>query len=353
MATPEPIEVDAMTQLERARELLRHEADALREVAGQLDESFSRAVERLWTCSHADGRVGISGVGKSADIAQKLVGTFNSTGTRAYLLDATRALHGDLGMVHANDAVLILSNSGESEEIVRLLKPLRRMAASVIAITGNNASTLAQQADAAIVYGAVAESLFNLAPSTSTVVAMSIGHALALALCDRREFTEHEFARYHPAGSLGFKLSSVEDHMRRGDELRVARASDSVREVFATARHRGRRTGAVMLVDDEGRLAGLFTDSDLARLFERRADECFDGPVSAVMTKTPLTIGRTARMEEAITLMRAHKISELPVIDDEHRPIGLLDITDLLGAEAAAEGGQEPATVRMWNRASA
>lgn len=354
MSPVKAIEVDEMTQLDRARELLRHEAEALREVAESLDESFTRAIERLWACSQADGRVGVSGVGKSADIAQKLVGTFNSTGTRAYLLDATRAVHGDLGMVHANDAVLILSNSGESEEIVRLLKPLRRMAASVIAITGNKAGTLALQADAAIIYGALAESLFNLAPSTSAVVAMSIGHAMALALCDRREFTDAEFARYHPAGSLGFKLSSVEDHMRRGTELRIARASDSVREVFAKARHQGRRTGAVMLVDNDGKLAGLFTDSDLARLFERRADSCFDGPVSAVMTKTPLTVRHDARMQDAIALMRDRKISELPVIDESNRPVGLLDITDLIGAEAVAgSGGQEPPAVRMWNRVSA
>lgn len=354
MISSESIEVDEMTQLERARELLRHEAGVLREVAENLDDSFAQTVERIWTCCQADGRVGVSGVGKSADIAQKLVGTFNSTGTRAYLLDATRALHGDLGMVHSNDAILILSNSGESEEIVRLLKPLRRMAASVIAITGNKSSALATQSDSSIVYGAVAESLFNLAPSTSAVVAMSIGHALALALCDRREFTDTEFARYHPAGSLGFKLSSVDDHMRRGNELRIAKASDTVREVFAQARHRGRRTGAVMLVDDEGKLAGLFTDSDLARLFERRADNCFDGPVSAVMTKTPLTISQSARMLEAVALMRERKISELPVIDADHRPVGLLDITDLIGAEAGAEPpGQEAPSVKMWNRASA
>lgn len=349
-----PTEVDAMTQLERARELLRHEADALREVAEQLDDSFTNAVERLWVCCQADGRVGVSGVGKSADIAQKLVGTFNSTGTRAYLLDATRAVHGDLGMVHSNDTIIVLSNSGESEEIVRLLKPLRRMAAAVVAITGNKESTLAIQADATIGYGAVAESLFNLAPSTSAVVAMSIGHALALALCDRREFTDAEFARYHPAGSLGFKLSSVDDHMRRGAELRIARATDSVREVFAQARHHGRRTGAVMLVDADGKLAGLFTDSDLARLFERRADNCFDGPVSNVMTKSPLTIGHKARMADAVALMRTHKISELPVIDELHRPIGLLDITDLIGVEIPAEPPQvDGGTVPMWGRASA
>jgi arabinose-5-phosphate isomerase len=344
-------EVDDMTQLDRARDLLRHEAEALREVADHLDESFTRAVERLWACVQADGRVGVSGVGKSADIAQKLVGTFNSTGTRAYLLDATRALHGDLGMVHANDAVVIISNSGESEEIVRLLRPLKRMAACVVAITGKGASPLAAQADAAVVYPPLAESLFNLAPSTSAVVAMSIGHALALALCDKRAFTHDEFARYHPAGSLGFRLSAAEDHMRRGPELRVAKANDTVREVFARARHSGRRTGAVMLVDGDGRLAGIFTDSDLARLFERRADDCFDGAIAGVMTKTPRTIHQAARMEEAVALMRAHKISELPVIDDAGRPVGLLDITDLIGAEEKA--GSEPPAVPVRNRKSA
>jgi arabinose-5-phosphate isomerase len=329
-------EVDEMTQLDRARDLLRHEADALREAADHLDDTFLAAVDRLWTCSQADGRVGVSGVGKSADIAQKLVGTFNSTGTRAYLLDATRALHGDLGMVHGNDAVVIVSNSGDSEEIVRLLKPLKRMAGSLVAITGNRAGALARQADVAVVYPAVAESLFDLAPSTSAVVAMSVGHALALALCDRRAFTHDEFAKYHPAGSLGFKLSAAEDHMRRGAELRVAKATDTVRDVFARARHSGRRTGAVMLVDEAGKLAGIFTDSDLARLFERRADERFDGPIADVMTKTPRTVHRSARMAEAVALMRSNKISELPVIDDDGRPVGLLDITDLIGAESIA-----------------
>jgi arabinose-5-phosphate isomerase len=333
MPTLHPAGPDDAAQLDRARELLRHEAEALLETADRLGEPFLRAVRRLWACCQADGRVGVSGVGKSADIAQKLVGTFNSTGTRAYLLDATRALHGDLGMVHANDVVVILSNSGESEEIVRLLKPLKKMCGGLIAITGNRASSLGTQADAAIAYGPVAESLFNLAPSTST-------------------FTHAEFARYHPAGSLGFKLSTVEDHMRRGAELRIARATDTVREVFAKARHTGRRTGAVMLVDDDGRLAGLFTDSDLARLFERRADDRFDGPVAAVMTKAPKTIGAHARMEEAVALMKAHKISELPAIDAAGRPVGLLDVTDLIGAGIDVHEAP-PATVRVWDRVSA
>jgi arabinose-5-phosphate isomerase len=323
---------------EKARQLLHDEADALRRVAERLDESFDRAVHALWACNQRDGRVGVTGVGKSADIAQKIVGTFNSTGTRAYLLDATRALHGDLGMVHRDDAVLVLSNSGESDEIVRLMNPLKEMAASVIALTGNRAGRLATQSHIAVVYGPIAESSpFGLAPSTSATVAMAVGHALAFALCDLREFTDDEFARYHPAGSLGFKLAPVEQFMRQGGELRLANSGDSVRDVFAKARHSGRRTGAVMLVDADGKLAGLFTDSDLARLFERRADDCFDRPVREVMTKSPLTIGPRQRMEEALLLLKARKISELPVIDDAGRPVGLLDITDLIGVAVKTE----------------
>lgn len=325
-------------QLARAKQVLCDEADALRIVAERLDESFCHATRLLWQCGQTDGRVGVSGVGKSADVAQKIVGTFNSTGTRSYFLDATRALHGDLGMVHRHDTVLVLSNSGESEEVVRLLRPLKEMAAAVIGLTGIRQSTLAQHADAAIVYGPLAESSpFGLAPSTSAMVAMSIGHALAFALCELREFTDDEFAKYHPAGSLGFKLSPVEAHMRKGAELRIAAVTDTIRDVFAKARHKGRRTGAVILVDDRGRLAGLFTDSDLARLFERRADDLFDQPIAHVMTKTPLTIRQNARMVAALELMRGRKISELPVIDAEGMPVGLLDITDLLGVEADDE----------------
>ncbi|WP_020471003.1 KpsF/GutQ family sugar-phosphate isomerase [Zavarzinella formosa] len=346
--------ISEITPLDRARQVLRDEAEALLEVADRLGESFNQATEILWRCCQADGRVGVTGVGKSADVAQKIVGTLNSTGTRAYLLDATRALHGDLGMIHSNDVMIVLSNSGESEEIVRLLKPLREMGDSVIAITGNKAGTLALSADAAIIYGPIVESSpFGLAPSTSATVAMAIGHSLAFALCDQREFTDDEFARYHPAGSLGFKLSLVEKHMRRGGDLRLARATASVREVFSQASHTGRRTGAVMLVDEDGKLVGLFTDSDLAKLFERRADTCFDEPIDGVMTKMPLTISPRRKMQDAIQLMKDRKISELPVIDAGGRPVGLLDITDIIGAEADPKDVSSDSQVPSWNKPAA
>lgn len=321
-------------QLAFARRILRSEAATLHVVAGRLDESFPDAVDVLFRCA---GRVAVSGVGKSADVGQKLVGTLNSTGTRAYTLDATRALHGDLGMVHPDDVALLLSHSGESEELVKLLGPLKKQASAVVLLTGNGQSTLARGANAVVAYGPITEACpMSLAPSTSTTVMIAIGDALAFTLSELRQFTADDFARYHPAGSLGRKLATVESYMRTGDDLRIAPSTDTVRAVFAKARHGGRRTGAVMLVRPDGTLAGLFTDSDLARLFENREDTAFDRPVAEVMTADPTTAVGSTRIADAIAVMRARKFSELPVVDADGRPIGMLDITDILGLDPDA-----------------
>jgi arabinose-5-phosphate isomerase len=298
-------------------------------VAARLDRSFLQAVDLFYNCS---GRVAITGTGKSADVGQKIGGTFNSTGTRAYVLDSTRAVHGDLGMVHPNDVVLLLSYSGESEEIVRLLGPLRQLATALVALTGNGQSTLARHADVALVLGPLEEVCpLGLAPSTSTTAMSAVGDALAFVLTRMRQFTREDFARYHPAGSLGRKLVKVEAVMRQGDELRLASDKETVREVFAQVRRRGRRTGAVMLTDAAGRLSGLFTDSDLARLFEQRKDAALDRPIQEVMTANPFTVPIGTRMVDAVEIVRSRKISELPVVDGSGRPVGLLDITDLIG----------------------
>mgnify|MGYP005847856365 CR=1 FL=1 len=328
-----------------ARKVLRSEASSLHVVAGRLDDSFLNVIDRLAVCT---GRVAVIGVGKSADIGQKIVGTFNSTGTRAYLLDATRAVHGDLGTVHPDDVALFLSHSGESEELLRLLSPLRSLASGLVAITGHAGSSLARIVDAAVVYGTITEACpLSLAPSTSTTVMLALGDALAFTLCELREFTTEDFARFHPAGSLGRQLASVESLMRHGNELRIAPATDSIRAVFARVRQGGRRTGAVILTDSDGRLAGLFTDSDLARLFETRNDAVFDQPIATVMTREPITISRTARVREALALLRDRKISELPVVDEQNRPIGMLDITDLIGMNPLeADLGKRP-TLRL------
>lgn len=330
-------------QLEYAREVLRAEAAALEVVAERLDDSFIRAADMIFRCS---GRIAITGTGKSADVGQKIAGTFNSMGTRSYVLDATRAVHGDLGMVAPQDVVLVLSHSGESEEIVRLLGPLREMSVAMIALTGNRRSTLATQADVAIIYGPLEEVCpLGLAPSSSTTAMIALGDALAFVLSRMREFTQEDFARFHPAGSLGRKLLRVESVMRRGPELRLAPVTLSTREVFAWSAHRGRRTGAVMLTDPSGRLAGIFTDSDLARLIEQRREGALDRPIAEVMTPHPLTVATGARVLDAVELMRCHKISELPVIDTLGKPVGLLDITDMIGFIPAEEEHERSAAV--------
>jgi arabinose-5-phosphate isomerase len=330
-------------RLSYAREILRAEAAALDEVALRLDESFLQAVDLLYNCA---GRVAVTGTGKSADVGQKIAGTFNSTGTRAYVLDATRAVHGDLGMVHPNDVVLMLSYSGESEEVVRLLGPLRQMAAALIALTGRGHSTLARQADVALVLGPLEEACpLGLAPSTSTTAMIAVGDALAFVLTRMRQFTHEDFARFHPGGSLGRRLVKVEAVMRRGEELRVAPSHETVRQVFGKVRRRGRRTGAVILTDEQGRLCGLFTDSDLARLIEQRRDTALDRPIREVMTANPITVPLGMRLLEAVDILCQRKISELPVVDAASRPVGLLDITDLIGLvpQEDTAGKEKPA----------
>jgi arabinose-5-phosphate isomerase len=321
--------------LEYARTIIRGEAAALEQVALRLDEAFLRAVDVVFRCR---GRVCITGTGKSADIGQKMAGTLNSTGTRAYVLDATRAVHGDLGMIHPDDVVLMLSYSGESEEVVRLLKPLRPLAQAIIALTGNRHSSLARGADVALYLGALEEVCpLGLAPSTSTTAMIAVGDALAFVLSRMRNFSKEDFARFHPAGSLGRKLTRVDDLMRHGPDLRIATCEETVRSVFAHVRMCGRRTGAVMLVDETGRLRGIFTDSDLARLFEQRRDAALDRPIAEVMTRDPLTVTAGSRTLEAIEILRRHKISELPVVDAEGRPVGVIDITDLIGLMPAED----------------
>jgi arabinose-5-phosphate isomerase len=330
MTTPPNSPID---RLAFARRVLRAEAATLDVVASRLDEGFDCVADVLFRCR---GRVVVVGVGKSADVGQKLVGTFNSTGTRAYTLDATRAVHGDLGMVHPEDVALLLSHSGESEELLRLLAPLRRLAAGLLAITGKSDSTLARAADAAVVYGPIKEACpLALAPSTSTTVMIALGDALAFTLLEQRQFTAEQFARFHPAGSLGRQFASVAECMRSGSELRIAPTSDTVRAVITRVRHPGRRTGAIMLIDPDGRLAGLFTDSDLARLFESRQDDALDAPIERVMTRDPLVIFPEARVVEAIELLKMRKISELPVVNRDGCPVGMLDITDLIGLDPA------------------
>lgn len=316
-------------QLSYAREIIRIEAQALEKVARRLDTRFCDAVSNLLACR---GTVVVTGIGKAGLIGQKLSATLASTGTRSIFLHPAEAVHGDLGRVHRDDLVLVLSQSGETEEVVRLLPSLAALGVPIVAITGRETSTLARAAHVTIELGPLKEACpLGLAPSTSTTAMLAVGDALALVLSRMLAFGHADFARVHPAGSLGRQLAKVEDHMRGLAECRVANDSQNVREVFAELRRPGRRSGAILLVDGEGRLSGIFTDSDLARLFEARRDEAFDQPISRVMTARPRTVPLGSMLSDAVGILAEWKISELPVVDAAGAPIGLLDITDVLG----------------------
>ena len=328
-AQPTIVPFSQFETLRIARGVIHHEGQALMEMAQRLDSSFCAAIELLTSCR---GCVIVTGVGKAGLIGQKLVATFCSTGTRSFFLHPTEAMHGDLGCVGEQDVLLALSNSGESEEVLKLLPLLKQAAVPVIALTAHEHSSLGRAASVAVCLGNLREAgLHGLPPTTTTVAMLAMGDALAVVAAESRGFTPQQFGRLHPGGSLGRRLSSVADVMRQGEELRIAESTATVREVLTTLCRPGRRTGAVMLVDSEGCLNGLFTDSDLARLLERRRDDQLDGPIAEVMTRSPITITESAIVAEAVQLMSQRHLSELPVICASGRPVGLLDITDLLG----------------------
>lgn len=328
-ASPSVVPYSHFEQLREARNIIAHEGQALLDLARRLDASFCSAVETIVGCR---GCVIVTGIGKAGLIGQKLAATMSSTGTRAFFLHPTEAFHGDLGCLAAEDVLLVLSYSGETEEVCRLLPFAASTSLPVIALTADERSTLGRGATVTIALGRLLEAgLHGLPPTTSTTAMLAAGDALALVIAQTRGFTPQEFGRLHPGGSLGRRLTPVRDVMRRDGELRVAFQEDSVRNVFTGQRRSGRRTGAVILVDDHGRLSGLFTDSDLARLLEQRRDEQLDRPICEVMTARPITIGDDAILEEAVAVMSAKRLSELPVVDAAGRPLGLIDITDVIG----------------------
>jgi arabinose-5-phosphate isomerase len=321
-----------LEQLRDARGILRSEAEAILEVVDRLGETFCAACELLRGCA---GSVIVTGMGKAGLVGRKIAATLSSTGTRARFLHPADAVHGDLGFVQTGDVALALSNSGETGEVCELVPLLRRLGVTVVAMTGREESTLGRGSDLVIALGELKEAgPHGLAPTTSTTVMMAVGDALALVVSRMKGFTPQDFATYHPGGNLGARLRRVRETMRRGTELRIASQSQTVRSVFVDSGNTGRRTGAVMLVDDAGRLSGLFTDSDLARLLAARQDGQLDRPIAEVMTKQPLTVSADLLMHDVIGLLSQRKFSELPVVDEENRPIGMVDITDVVGIES-------------------
>ena len=333
-----PDTLSPFQQLRLARQIIEQESTTLLDVAQRLDSQFCRAVDFLYGCR---GSAIVCGMGKAGLVGQKIMATLASTGTRSHYLHPAEAVHGDLGRVHHDDVMLILSQSGETEEIVRILPSLGELGVPILGVTARADSVLGQAAAVVLELGPLEEACpLGLAPTTSTTAMLALGDALALVLSQMRRFSREDFARFHPAGNLGHKLSKVEQHMRPLGQCRVADQQQTIREVLIGARMPGRRTGATMLVDREGKLSGIFTDSDLARLFEHRRDGELDSPIRHVMTKNPLRVEIGSMMVDAVTVMAVRKISELPVVDADGKPVGLIDITDvvaLLPKEAAPD----------------
>ena len=315
--------------VEYAREVIRAEAEAVLQVAGRLNGSFARACEMMLACP---GRVVVTGMGKPGFIAQKLSATFSSTGTPSLYLHPAEALHGDLGRLMPGDVVLALSNSGETDEIVRLLPSLRRLGAPIIALTGGPKNSLAAAADIVLEIGPVPEACpLGLAPTASTVALLAMGDALAMAVQHRRGFSPEQFASLHPGGALGRQFLRVREVMRIGARNPTVPWNTSLRDTVGVMTRTEGRPGAASVIDAHGKLVGIFTDGDLRRLVQQ-GEMDFSRSVSSVMGKSPRTVSPEELAQAAAELMRATEVDQLPVVDADGRPVGLLDVQDLLAA---------------------
>lgn len=319
------------TDLDAAREVLRSEADTLRSLSEQLDAAaFGRAVDLLFSCK---AQIVVTGMGKSGHIAAKVAATLASTGTPAFFLHPGEALHGDLGMVTPVNVVLAFSQSGATEEVVSLLPYLKQLRVPIVAVTGSAKSVLAQHAACIVLSSVDAEACpLNLAPTNSTTAQLALGDALAIALMKRRGFTPDDFAMRHPLGSLGRRLlARVGDLMHTGDRIPMvsedARLDQAIRELSR------KRFGAVCAIDADGRLAGIFTEGDLGRLFNS-VDGVLDiaQPISKFMIRSPKSISPELLGVKAVDLMETHKIMALPVLDADRRVVGFIHMHDLIRA---------------------
>ncbi|HEY0205213.1 MAG TPA: KpsF/GutQ family sugar-phosphate isomerase [Acetobacteraceae bacterium] len=315
--------------VEVARSVLAAEAAGLRALAASLDHRFARAVERLAACT---GRVVVSGMGKSGHVGRKIASTLASTGTPALFVHPGEASHGDLGMIVPGDAVLALSNSGETAELADLVAHARRFGLPLVAITRQPDSALARAADVLLVLPAAAEACpMGLAPTTSTTMQLALGDALAVALLTRRGFTATDFSQFHPGGKLGAQLRRVSDLMHRGDAIPLADTALAMSQALLVMTGKG--FGCLGAVDAAGRLAGVLTDGDLRRSM---GPDLLDRRVQDVMNRTPRTIGPEALAADALRLMGGPRpVTSLFVLDGDGRPLGLLHVHDLLRAGVA------------------
>ncbi len=314
--------------LTTARHILALEARTIQGMRRRLGSEFRRAVELLRKCH---GRIVITGMGKPGFIGRKIAATLASTGSPSFYLHPAEALHGDLGMVTAQDVVVAISHSGETEEIVRLLPALKKMGVSMIAMTSGTRSTLARYADVVLNLGVTREACpLNLAPSASTTASLAMGDALALCLHKKKGFREEDFAQLHPGGSLGRQLLKVRDIMRKGAQHAVVRGETSLRQALLAITRA--RAGSCTIVDRARKVTGIFTDGDLRRHLRKGGADLLKQPVKNFATLKPMTIREDRLAAEALNILRSKRIDEIPVVNDRKHAVGLLDVQDLLKA---------------------
>jgi arabinose-5-phosphate isomerase len=307
-----------------ARKVLQTEADAILGLIPRLDDTFQQALELMYGCT---GRIVVTGMGKSGIIAHKVAATFSSTGSPAIFLHAAEAVHGDLGMVQTGDVVVALSYSGETDELIRLIEAIRRIGATLIALTGEPRSTLGQAADVTISCAVAAEACpMNLAPTASTTATLALGDALAMALASRKGFGAEHFAHLHPGGRLGRRLMRAQAIMHGGDALPRVQGGTSMPDVIHEMS--SKRLGMTCVVDADGRLLGVVTDGDLRRHM-RPGTNLLDRKAADVMTPGPITIGREMLAVEALRLMEQRKITSVVVVDATGVAEGVVHLHDL------------------------
>jgi len=314
--------------VKRGKEVIDIEASAIRSLKTRIGKEFSKAVEAVYK---SKGRVIVTGMGKPGFIAQKISATLSSTGTPSLYLHPAEALHGDLGRVTRDDIMIAFSNSGETEEIVRLLPLIKKIGIKLISVVGKTNSTLAKNGDYVLNVGVKKEACsLGLAPTASTTAMLAMGDAFAISLLDRRGFKEKDFAFYHPGGILGKRLLlTAGDIMRRGQAHPIVKENLSVKQVLLKITKA--RAGSATVVNKKGRLIGIFTDGDLRRHIEKDKN-LLTRRVKDVMTKSPTVIQNRHLAAEVFQLLKTKKIDEIPVVDEKNRPVGLVDVQDLLKA---------------------
>jgi arabinose-5-phosphate isomerase len=315
--------------LEYARKVIAIEAEAIGSLVPIVDEAFAKAVEMIYNCG---GSCIVSGIGKAGIIGQKFSATLASTGTPSHFLHPAEAVHGDLGRLRKDDIVLVLSYGGETDEITRLINLVKQLDIKLIAITGQSDTTLCKYSDVALCMGKMDEACpLGVAPSVSTTCMLAVGDALAFTVMKARNFSVEDYVRFHPGGSLGAKLMTVEQSMmfRPGEKLPLVDVNDTIEKLLEKTGD-VKRHGAVMVTDEDEKLVGIITDADLRRLITKHKSKCFALTAGDVMTKNCKRIRIDALAAEATGIFHKYRIDELPVVDADGKPVGMIDVQDIV-----------------------